>query len=174
MSSEEEVRAILQDYVKFPPHLRQRGPTQLESPFDFAALRKMSGCEGSWSEVEWAALHPEVSESESPPPMTCEGVSIPDVEWCPRDRLRYPNFNEDQMAELDSFAKEYDLLSEAERKARITKLLLPDGLFANLGAEGKDRRETLQRAVRYRRNRAEKDETAVLHAGQPEEKSKTK
>ena len=142
MSSEEEVRAILQDYVKFPPHLRQRGPTQLESPFNFVALRKMSGSEGSSSEVEWSALHPEVSESESPPPMTCGGVSIPDVEWCPdRDRLQRQNFNDAQLAELDSFAKQYQTMSEAERKVRITKLLLPDGLFANLGAEGQDRRE---------------------------------
>jgi hypothetical protein len=175
MSSEDEVRAILLDYVNFPPQLRQRGPNQLESPFDFVALRKMSGAEGSWSEIEWAALHPEESESASFIPMTCEGVSIPDVEWYPeRDRLGNPNFNEAQLAELDTFANEYDSMSEADRKARITKLLLPDGLFANLGPEGPERRETLQRAVRYRRNRAEaeEDDTAGLHAGQPEEKSK--
>ena len=136
MSCDDQVKAILQDYVDYPPHQRQRGPHQRDNPFDLSAIRQINGFAPFWSADEWAHLHkvPEADGVGAFNPISCEGAIVPDVDWAPTSkRGRRTQYTADQITAMSDLIPSYDSLSEADRTRKVTDLLAPTGLFATLG-----------------------------------------
>lgn len=67
-------------------------------------------------------------------PISCEGAIIPDVDWAPTSkRGRRTQYTADQITAMSDLIPSYDSLSEVDRTRKVTDLLAPTGLFANLG-----------------------------------------
>ncbi len=57
MSDDDEVRRMLLDVVEHLPHIRTSGPHSRDSPADLGALRRKSGRDPIFSQLEWDTLH---------------------------------------------------------------------------------------------------------------------
>jgi hypothetical protein len=84
-------------------------------------------------------------------PMTKEEGTIPAIVWSPDvDRDEYPHFSIDQLTEIGDLVLVYGRLSRLEKKERIRKLVVDEGIFKNLDA--RRRKTSVQRAVSRKAN----------------------
>ena len=82
MSDDDEVRRMLLDVVEHPPHMRTSGPHSRDSPADLGALRRKSGRDPIFSQLEWDTLHNPLTLNNFVP-MTKEEGTIPAIVWSP-------------------------------------------------------------------------------------------
>ena len=150
MSDDDEVRRMLLDVVEHPPHMRTSGPHSRDSPADLGALRRKSGRDPIFSQLEWDTLHNPLTLNNFVP-MTKEEGTIPAIVWSPDvDRDEDPHFSINQLTEIVDLALVYDRLSRLEKKERIRKLVVDEGIFKNLDA--RRRKTSVQRAVSRKAN----------------------